>query len=317
MTRPGFSGAPGGPLVFLLGPTASGKTRLALELLHRGALGPMAVVGCDSMQVYRHLDIGTAKPTPEERRVLHHHLVDVLEPTDAFNAGDYVRLADRAIADERARGRLPLVVGGTGLYVRALLHGLAEVPAVPAAIRERLAERLAAEGLAALRTRLEEVDPALHARLEPLDTQRILRGLEVHEATGTPLSALQAAHRFQAMRYEPLLLALAVQREMLYARIERRIDEMLDAGLVDEVRAVLERGGPADCRPLQAPGYREVVAHLRGELSRDAMIEQIRRAHRRYAKRQMTWFKAVRGVEWVEPEAVASVEERILRFVES
>jgi tRNA dimethylallyltransferase len=311
----GLSREPGGPLVLILGPTASGKTDLALTLADRGHTGEVAVVGCDSMQVYRHLDIGTAKPSAAERRRLHHHLVDVAYPDEPFNAGLYARLADAAIAEERQRGRLPLVVGGTGLYVRALLHGLADVPEVPESTKESLAQRLARDGLPALYELLQAKDPVLAARLEPSDTQRILRGLEVFLATGQPLSSFQSGHGFRELRYEPLLLALLVPRDVLYARIEARVRAMVDQGLEDEVRSVLARGYDPTCKPLQAPGYREVVARIEGRLGHAEMVEEITKAHRRYAKRQLTWFRGLPNVRWISPADPQEVEAAIAGFL--
>lgn len=313
-----MTGQDGGRLAAIVGPTASGKTALAVALAQRGCLGPVVAVSCDSMQVYRGLDIGTAKPTPDERAALPHALIDLEDlprPGEAWegvNAGTWARAADEAIAAARAAGGTPLVVGGTGLWLRALLRGLAEVPPVPDQVRARLQAALRDEGLPALHARLCAVDPPLGARLEPGDTQRILRALEVWEAFGVPLSSLQAEHGFRPLRYDALVLVMDIPRPALYARIDARVDAMLRAGLVEEVRALLAAGVDPECRPLQAPGYRDVVAHLRGELDHAAMAAAIRQAHRRYAKRQLTWFRSVEGAVPVRPDDVAGAE-RLLR----
>lgn len=309
---------PGGPLVAIVGPTASGKTALALALAERGRVGDVVAVSCDSMQVYRGLDVGTAKPTAAERAILEHRLIDMEELPrrgqpgwDGVNAGSWARAADAEIAEARAAGRVPLIVGGTGLWLRALLRGLAVVPPVPEAARDRVAAALRTEGLAALHARLCDVDPPLGARLGPGDTQRIVRALEVWEGFGVPLSSLQAEHGFRPLRYAPLILAMELPREQLYARIDSRVGAMLRDGLVDEVRALLDAGVDPECRPLQAPGYRDVVAHLRGTIDAAAMVAAIRQAHRRYAKRQLTWFRGMDGVIWARPGQVEQVEGRI------
>jgi tRNA dimethylallyltransferase len=289
----------------LTGPTASGKTSLAIALCERFGC---EVVSADSMQVYRYLDIGTSKPSEAERARARHHLIDVAEPDEHYDAGRFAREADQAISDIRARGLVPLVVGGTGLYLRALVRGLTEVPPVPDDVRAAVRDRLERLGAGALHAELAEVDPALAAQLPPGDTQRIVRGLEVFWGTGLRLSALQEAHRFTERRYDARVVALEVDREALYRRIDARVAAMVAAGLVGEVRAVLDRGfAAARCRALRAPGYKEVAEHIAGELDAAAMIEGIARAHRRYAKRQVTWFRAEEGVAWLSPDDVAGV----------
>lgn len=324
MGLPGWDlGGPVPSIVALVGPTASGKTTLALSLAERGRLGPLTILSCDSMQVYRGLDIGTAKPTAVERGAVPHQLVDMMAlpqlgdtEWEGVNAGAWARAADEAIGAERAAGRLPLVVGGTGLWLRALLRGLAAVPPVPQAVRALVAAALQTDGVAALHDRLRAVDPELGARLEPGDTQRVVRALEVFEAHGVPLSRLQQEHAHGGLRYRALILALDVPRAVLYARIEARVDAMLATGLVDEVRALLDAGVDPTCRPLAAPGYRDVVAHLKGAMDHAAMRAAIQTAHRRYAKRQLTWLRGMDGVTWLPPD-VAAVEQRAAAFLAS
>lgn len=287
------------PLAVLTGPTASGKTRIALELAERWNA---EIVSADSMQVYRRLDIGTAKPTAAERARVPHHLLDLAEPDEAFDAVRFCEAADAAIADIAARGRRVLVVGGTGLYLRILLFGLADLPPPDPERRRALeaeAERL---GNAALHARLQAVDPAAAARIHPADRFRIVRALEV-AAAGRPISEIQAAHRFAEPRYPHRIVALHVDRAELRARILRRAEAMLAAGLLDEVRGILAAGFSPDLRPLQAFGYRAPVAAVLGRRPVEGLAEAIAVDTARYAKRQVTWLRGERGVEWCAPEA--------------
>jgi tRNA dimethylallyltransferase len=284
--------------VLVVGPTASGKTALAIALAE--ALGG-EIVNADSVQIYRGLDIGSCKPTAAEQARVRHHLIDVLEPDDPCDAGRFVALADAAIADIRARGRAPLVVGGTGLWFRALVHGLAPAPAVPDSVRARIQAELARLGPAALHERLRQVDPQAAARIAPQDPQRITRALEVFEAAGQPLSALQAAHRFAERRYDALVLALDWPRAALYARIDRRVAELMGAGFLAEVDGLLARGLSPDLRPLRSLGYAELSTFRRGAGTLDEAVARIAQGHRRYAKRQLTWFRGVPETVWLPP----------------
>jgi tRNA dimethylallyltransferase len=281
----------------LVGPTAVGKTTVALDLAE--ALGA-EIVNADSMQVYRELDIGTAKPTPLERARVRHHLVDVAKPDESYDAARYAAEAREVIAGLHHRGVPPLVVGGTGLYIKALLAGLFRQEEAVRAVRPRLARELADHGLAALRARLESLDPATARRLAPGDTYRILRALEVAEATGRPISELHAAHDFGDRPYLTLKLGLDLPREELYRRIEDRVEAMLALGWLEEVRRLLKRY-PAGIKPLQALGYRHLVAYLEVRLPLPEAIEQTQKETRRYAKRQLTWFKADPEIRWFHP----------------
>jgi tRNA dimethylallyltransferase len=281
----------------LVGPTAVGKTEVALELA--GALGA-EIVNADSMQVYRELDIGTAKPTALERALVPHHLVDAADPDEPYHAARHAREGRAVIAALHRRGVPPLVAGGTGLYIKALLKGLFPQEDSVRQVRLRLARELAAQGLPALFSRLSSLDPATAHRLAPGDTYRILRALEVVEATGRPLSAIQAAHNFQDRPYLTLTIGLEIPREELYRRIEARVEAMLAAGWLEEVRRLLERY-PSGIKPLKALGYRHLVAHLMGSLSLEEALDQTKKETRRYAKRQLTWFKADPEVRWFHP----------------
>ncbi|MBV1753271.1 MAG: tRNA (adenosine(37)-N6)-dimethylallyltransferase MiaA [Desulfarculus sp.] len=283
------------PLVVLAGPTAVGKTGLSLDLAKRfGA----EIVGADSVQVYRGLDSGSAKPTPQEQAQAHHHLIDVAEPAENFSAARYARLAAEAIDDISARGKRSLVVGGTGLYIKALIFGLAPTPPVDQALRARLKEEWQEQGPQAMHQRLAGLDPDTAAKLHPNDRQRVLRALEVCLQTGAPMSRRQEAHGFAAPRYPHLMIGLERPREELNQRIEERARAMWNEGLLKEVEKLLAAGVPAEAPGLATLGYRQAMAFLRGEMqSEDALFDMIKKT-KAYAKRQMTWFRGVRGLVW-------------------
>jgi tRNA dimethylallyltransferase len=283
------------PLIAIVGPTASGKSAVALRLARaRGG----EIVSCDSLQVYRGLDIGSAKPARDEQRDVRHHLIDVVDPGELFSAAEYARRARAAVADVTARGRLPIVAGGTGLYLRALLEGLFDGPARDEVRRRRLehlAERFGDERVHRL---LRRLDPEAAARIGPRDRLRIVRALEVYWATGQPISAHHRAGAEPLSGYRVLLLGIAPDREALREVVERRTREMFERGLLDEVRGLLDQGFASELRPLQAIGYREAVAAVRGEMSRDEAERAIVTATMRFAKRQMTWFRHQARVTW-------------------
>jgi tRNA dimethylallyltransferase len=296
-------------IAVIAGPTASGKTALAIALARR--LGG-EIVNADSQQVYRGLDVGTAKPTQEERAQAPHHLLDLVEPGDGMDAARFVSLADATIADVAGRGRLPVVAGGTGLYLRALLHGVVAAPGRDPALRARLEADAAREGRPALHARLAAVDPEMARRVRPNDLVRIVRALEI-AAGGRRPSELLAAHAFAADRYDAALFALDPARAELHARIDARVREMFSSGLLDEAAALLARFG--DALPRKLPiGYADAIACARGELAVDEAIRRVQVAHRRYARRQITWLRKERGVEWLRPpydvEALARRVER-------
>jgi tRNA dimethylallyltransferase len=283
-------------LVVLSGPTASGKTSLALSLAR---LLPLEIVNADSLQVYRGMDIGTAKPSLEERREVPHHLVDVADPDEEYNAGRFVVEAEAAIRAVRGRGRFPLVAGGTGLYIRALLRGLDPLPKDDA-IRARLARRWEEEGGETLYSELRSVDPASATAIHPSDRIRVLRALEVAEIAGAPASELKRRWAGASAAYRVLFLAISADRETLYRRIDARVDGMFRKGLVDEVRGLLSRGYSPGLKPMKALGYRHVVSHLGGVPLPEA-IEEMKRDTRRYAKRQITWLRREPEAVWIDP----------------
>ncbi len=275
-------------IVLLSGPTAVGKSAVALEVAQKC---DAEIVNGDSLQVYRYLDIGTAKPDLEERSQVPHHLFDILDPDQPFNATDFQARAAAVIADICSRGRLPLVVGGTGLYLRALLFGLCEMPEIDVEIRAELESRLAREGSEALHAELALHDAPMAARLAPRDRTRVLRALETVLATGKSLAYFQEQHRFLEPRYRFLHIFLDLEREQLYQRINERVEVMLAKGFVEEVQGLLDKGYVPGLKPLQSIGYRQIIDHLAGRLSLEQALSDTKQATRRYAKRQLTWFR--------------------------
>lgn len=302
------------PLIVLSGPTASGKSALALALCRRF---PLEIVNADSVQVYRGLDIGSAKPSPRDRAEVPHHLVDVADPGEGYNAGRFVREAQEAILRIRGRGRVPLVVGGTGMYLRALLRGLDPLPSDPR-LRDALRRRWDREGGEALYRELARVDPATAERVHPADRVRVLRALEIAQAAGVPASALRSSWSGGGQRHRLLFLALrAADRALLYRRIDDRVEAMLRGGLLEEVRSLLARGYRPGLPALRSLGYRHLLAHLVEGQPLDRAVEQMKRDTRRYAKRQMTWLSAEPGVLWIDAGAGAEEEAaaHVARFL--
>lgn len=292
------------PLWAVMGPTASGKSDLAMALCAR--VGG-EIVTVDSAQVFRGLDVGTAKPTADEQAAVRHHLVDVIEPTEQWSAAQFAAAADAAIADVRARGRVPILCGGTGLWMRALVRGIFEAPDIDPDLRAEIRADLVARGPQVLHAELSAVDPVAAARIEKNDPQRIGRALEVFRQTGTPISTLQAAHAFQERRYPLVGVALRWPREALAARIEARAAAMYAGGLIEETAAALEAGVPADAPGLSIIGYRDAVRLVRGEIDREEALRSTTVATRRYAKRQRNWFNHEPEVQWLD--AGVSVDE--------
>lgn len=288
------------PVVLLMGPTASGKTGLALALAERL---PVEIISVDSAQIYRGMDIGTAKPAAEVRARIPHHLIDILDPREAYSAARFAADAATLIGQIRGRGRLPLLVGGTMLYFRALLHGLSELPSADPMLRARLEAEAREHGWPALHARLRILDPLTAARLHPNDQQRIQRALEIVELTGTPASELHGQTRAPMLAGRVVRLALMPpQRSVLHERIDRRFEQMMDEGFLDEVRRLHARGDlHRDLPSVRAVGYRQLWAHLDGEVSLDAAIAQGKAATRQYAKRQITWLRSDADVQLLDP----------------
>lgn len=283
-------------MLLLLGGTAVGKSAVALPLAERLAA---EILSIDSMQVYRRMDIGTAKPTPDDRRRVRHHLIDVAEPSEAFSVARFVAAADAAIADAAARGRAVLAVAGTPLYLMALLYGLFDGPSADPAIRDRIRSRAAREGADALHAELAAVDPPAAARIHPNDLRRIERALEVFERTGRPISEQQQQWS-RPPRYSYRAIGLRRTREDQSRRINARVRQMVAAGLVDEVRGLLAEPAGLSEQAAAAVGYAEIIRHFRGELSLDETVEAIKINTRRLAKSQRTWFRRVPDVRWFD-----------------
>jgi tRNA dimethylallyltransferase len=287
------------PLICILGPTAAGKTEFALEVAERN---DAEIISVDSALVYRGMDIGTAKPSAAERRRVPHWLIDLREPSQPYSAADFVSDAEAAISDIEHRGKVPLLVGGTMLYVRALLQGLSDLPAADTAIRKQLSVELAERGAEALHQELAGIDAPAAARIHRNDPQRLLRALEVYRQTGTPISVLQQAWQGTPRRSAVLLALSPADRGLLHQRIERRFDAMLEAGFLDEVRALMALPGMhADLPSMRAVGYRQAWGHLAGEYDLARCRELAIYATRQLAKRQLTWLRGMSGVEFIDP----------------
>jgi tRNA dimethylallyltransferase len=300
-------------LIIICGPTASGKSDLALQL----ALKLDAeIINADSMQVYKLMDIGTAKPAPEQLAAVRHHLLDIVRPDEPFSAADFMEAADCAIIEIAARGKNIIVVGGTGLYIRALLQGLVDSPSGAGEIRSRLQQEARETGNLAMLEKLRAVDPDSAKQMHSNNLVRIIRALEVYELTGIPLSRTQQEHRFSQARYEAVKIGLKRDRKELYAGIDARVDLMMSGGLLEEVQALLKAGYSPEAKSMKGIGYKELTAYLAGKYSLQEAVELIKRDTRRYAKRQLTWFNADKDLIWLEyPEDFATIFYHVFNFM--
>ena len=276
-------------IITIAGPTASGKTALSIQLAKEM---DGEIVSCDSMQVYKDMDIGTAKPTPEEQQGIPHHMLSVAEPWEDFSVSRYCAMADPIVEDILRRGKSPIIVGGTGLYMDALIRGNAFAPCPSTGRREELEALAASQGIEAVIERLRAVDPESAARLHPSDQKRIVRAMEVYLETGMTITEHNRKTQEIPPKYHPIRFALTDrQRQTLYDRIDRRVDAMVEAGLIEEIQGLLARGIPEKCTAMQAIGYKEFVAALHGACSLEEAAGQVKQSSRRYAKRQLTWFR--------------------------
>ncbi len=287
-------------ILFIVGPTATGKSDLAIALAERLKA---EIISADSMQVYRYMDIGTAKPSRKMRNLIPHHFIDILNPDELFSAGDFARLGRRLI-DEKKNQNIPLiVVGGTGLYIKALDKGLVNLPAIPEGIKISLWETYMDRGLPFLYENLQKIDPTLAVNIHPNDRFRILRALGIYKTTGKPLSSFQQQHRFKGSSLQALKIGLTHPREILYNRIEKRVDWMIKNGWIEEVKTLLAQGYHETLKPMQAIGYRQLTEVIRGKRRLASAVEEIKKETRHLAKRQITWFKKEAPDLWINPDS--------------
>ncbi len=311
------------PIAVLIGPTCSGKTGLAVSLAARMVEKGVSleVIGADARQIYRGISVGTAKPTPGERASVHHHMLDVADPDEVFSAARFAREARGSVEGVYRRGGLPLVVGGSGLYIRALLEGLFEGPDAQPALRQELENAADRIGASALHQRLESIDPEAAVRIHPNDRKRIIRAIEVFEATGRPISALRR-EECESGFIRPLYIGIKWPPALLARRIEGRVREMIANGIGGEA-ARLEKGGFLGGPAFEGLGYPDALFHVRGELEAEALMDRLCQLHRGYAKRQRTWFRKIRGVCWLnaaeggEDGLLAHAEKALIRYLEA
>jgi tRNA dimethylallyltransferase len=300
-------------LVIVFGPTAAGKSDLVLKLASRLNA---EVINADSQQVYRQMDIGTAKPSKAELAKVPHHLIDVVDPDEEFNVARYRELAMASAEDIQSRGKQVIVSGGTGLYIKALTQGLFVGPGQDARIRETLNAEAEANGLSSLYQRLERVDSSATSWIHPNDRQRIIRALEVYQLTGKPISEWQKEHAFRESGFATLKIGLDRQRAELYERINQRCDQMIDAGLVHEVKELFDKGYSSHLNSLRSVGYRHVGLFLMGRLRLEEAVHLMKRDTRRLAKRQLTWFRRDEEIHWFHPERQAQeIHQAIDSFI--
>jgi tRNA dimethylallyltransferase len=284
------------PLVVILGPTASGKSALGIHVAKN--LGGEILV-CDSTQVYRHFDIGTAKVPLAEQHGIPHHLTDLVEPIEVFTAGEYRRRALAVLENLRGRGKMPVLTAGTGLYLRALLEGLADAPERSERLRERLRRKAHRSGAGHLHKLLARVDCEAAARIAPGDTQKVIRAIEMRMLTGKAIGEIHRGGRIGLQGYRVIKIGLLPSRAALYSRIDTRVGAMIASGWIDEVRNLIAASLPADAKPFQFIGYSQLREHLAGRLSLESAVKQIQQATRRFAKRQLTWFRKEPAVHWL------------------
>jgi tRNA dimethylallyltransferase len=291
-------------ILCIIGPTASGKTSLAIKT---GLALDGEIVSADSRQIYKHLTIGTAKPSTVELQKVPHHFIDIVEPDRHYSAGDFAEEGSEMIADILRRGKVPIIAGGTGLYVKALVDGLFDGPRVQHGLRQQLEERAIREGGERLLEDLRKVDPAAAARMLPTNIRRIIRALEVYHATGIPITVHHERQQ-RDKKYNATFIGLAWDRKVLYDRINRRVDLMIGSGFLDEVRNLIDMGYDERLKALQTVGYKEAFAYLRGEITLDRMVELMKQNTRRFAKRQLTWFRPDERIHWYEVSNEADIE---------
>lgn len=288
------------PLIVVAGPTASGKTSLAIGL---AKLVGGEIVSADSMQIYKYMDIGSAKPTEYERKQVKHHLIDFVEPDEEFSVADYTEAAHEVIRDILLRHKLPVMCGGTGLYINSVVDDVTfGETETDYALREELADYAKTHGNEAVLEMLKEIDPISAERLHPNNLRRIIRAIEFYRLTGTTISAHQEMTKQHEGRYDPIMFCIDYDRRILYDRINKRVDIMLEEGLLDEVKGLMERGYTTALNSMKAIGYKELIAYFSGGTSLDEAVELIKQSSRRYAKRQLTWFRRDKRIIWLDAD---------------
>jgi len=299
-------------IIVICGPTGIGKTSFAISLAKK-VNGE--IIGADSMQIYKYMSIGTAKPEPEELKQIRHHLVDFLDPKKDFDAGKYVKKADKAIEDITSRGKIPIIAGGTGLYIRALLHGLIRSESINEKIVLQLTRELEDKGPLFLFEKLEKCDPSAAKKIHPNDSFRVIRALEVFKTSGDKISDRQKSHNFNVQRYQSIKLGLFMDRDKLYNRINKRVDIMLDQGLLAEVTSLLKNGYSLDLKPMQSIGYKHMAMFIKNDVTWEEAIRLLKRDTRRYAKRQFTWFNKDKEIHWFKPNEIDPAQILVKDFL--
>lgn len=299
-------------IIVICGPTGIGKTSFAISIAQQFN---GEIIGADSMQIYQYMDIGTAKPEPEELRQVRHHLVDCVDPGTDYDAGQYVRDADTAIEQVAGQGKIPIVAGGTGLYIRALLHGLFRSRPVCCDTLSHLNSLLKEKGSQALHDLLEKADPMAAEKIHPNDSFRVIRALEIYQTTGRRISDQQYQHNFSDQRYQCIKIGLSMDREALYDRINKRVDLMLDQGLLNEVIGLVEKGYSFDLKPMQSIGYKHMAMFINKDVDWEEAVRLLKRDTRRYAKRQFTWFRRDKEIHWLEPSRLDQASALIKEFL--
>jgi tRNA dimethylallyltransferase len=300
-------------VIVICGPTALGKTSTAI---HLAEIFNGEIVGADSMQIYKYMDIGTAKPTLDEQARIKHHMIDVINPDDHFDARQYATLSRKKVMELHRQKIIPFVVGGTGLYIKSLIHGLFQTKTSDFRIRNRLKAEVKARGSANLYKKLWQQDPDTAKKIHPNDTYRVMRALEVYALTGKTLAELHHAHGFKDQPFVVLKIGLHIHREILYDRINKRVEMMIDSGFVDEVKRLLAMGYSPELKSMQSIGYRHLVNFIEGDSQWDETVRTLKRDTRRYAKRQMTWFNADPEIIWKEPESFEDMKGLIKKFLQ-
>ncbi len=299
-------------VVIVCGPTGVGKTSFSIQAAKEFN---GEIVSADSMQIYRQMNIGTAKPDAEEMSLIRHHLIDFVDPREEYDAGRYVNDADKAIEDILSRGKLPIITGGTGLYIKALLNGLFRSESICPKTLSRLTKELEDKGAQALHDELAKCDPKAAEKIHPHDSFRVIRALEVFQSTGNRISDRQEGHNFNGQRYAALKIGLYLDRKQLYDRINQRVDMMMDNGFLNEVVFLVENGYSFNLKPMQSIGYKHMGMFIQNEIDLPEAIRLLKRDTRRYAKRQFTWFNKDRDILWLNPSDMITANKRIKEFL--